>query len=151
MGDVHAVATSWRLDEGPISREEAREKIAWMSGNHESNAPGKLVHLCFAISLVDEDEIIGWCGLDNTLPEYKHPVLFYLLKRSYWNQGYATEAARAVIDYAFRRLDLPRIDSGAEQGNIASKRVMEKIGLHYLGEDEEGGYCFTLSKEEYCK
>jgi RimJ/RimL family protein N-acetyltransferase len=56
-----------------------------------------------------------------------------------------------VIDYAFRQLDLPRVDSEAAHENIASKRVMEKIGMRYLGEDDEGGYCFTLTKEEYCR
>ena len=49
MADAAAVASSWKLDAGPISYEEAQEKITWMFGNHEQNAPGRLVHLCLGI------------------------------------------------------------------------------------------------------
>jgi RimJ/RimL family protein N-acetyltransferase len=149
MNDVSAVASSWRLDEGPISRQEAEDKITWMLGNHVQNAPGRLVHLCLAIIHKDTQEFIGWCGLDHIDQGKINPVLFYLLKTSYWGKGLATEAAKAVIDYAFSELDLPRIDSATAYENIASKRVMEKIGMKYLGLDDEGGHFFALTKDEY--
>jgi ribosomal-protein-alanine N-acetyltransferase len=72
-----------------------------------------------------------------------------LLKESYWGKGLATEAAQAVIAYAFSELNLARIDSATDYENIASKRVMEKLGMRYLGLDEEGGHFFTLTKAEY--
>jgi RimJ/RimL family protein N-acetyltransferase len=147
--DAAAVAASWKLYEGPISPEEAGEAIARMMRNHAQNAPRRLVHLCLAIIHAETGEWVGWCGLDHTNPKHPHPVLFYLLKERYWGQGLATEAAGAVIDYAFRVLDLDRIDSAAAYDNLASKRVMEKIGMRYVGLDEEGGHFFTLSKEEY--
>ena len=149
MDDVEEVASSWRLDEGPISTKEAKDKITWMLGNHIQNGPGRIVHLCLAIMEKDTHEIIGWCGLDHLDRTMEHPVLFYLLKASYWGKGLATEAARAVLGYAFRELKLDRVDSGAAFENMASKRVMEKIGMRYLGVDEEGGHSFTLTKEEY--
>ena len=149
MDDVEDVASSWKLAEGPISRKEAEDKVIWMLGNHKQNVPGRLVHLCLAIIDKDTLEFIGWCGLDHLDQTRKNPVLFYLLKASYWGKGLATEAARAILGYAFGELDLARIDSGAAFENIASKRVMEKIGMRYLGIDEEGGYSFTLTKEEY--
>jgi len=147
--DAVAVASSWKLDAAPISHEEAKEKITWMFGNHEQNAPGRLVHLCLGIIQKNSQEFIGWCGLDHTDQTKANPVLFYLLKESYWGKGLATEAARAVLDYAFRELDLARIDSATAYENTASKRVMEKIGMMYLGLDEEGGHFFTLAKAEY--
>ena len=61
----------------------------------------------------------------------------------------ATEAAKAVLDYGFSKLKLARIDSGCSSENIASKRVMEKIGMRYIGRSEDGGYSFTLSKKEF--
>jgi len=149
MDDVEDVASSWKLDDGPISRQEAEDRVVWMLGNHKQNASRGLVHLCLAIIDKDTQEFIGWCGLDHLDQTKKNPVLFYLLKAGYWGKGLATEAGRAVLGYAFSELDLVRIDSGAAFENIASKRVMEKIGMRYLGIDEEGGYSFTLTKEEY--
>jgi len=149
MDDVEDVALSWKLDDGPISWIEAENKIVWMLGNHTQNGPRKLVHLCLAIVDKETQGFIGWCGLDHLDQAKNHPVLFYLLKASYWGKGLATEAARGVLDYAFRELDLARIDGGAAFENIASKRVMDKIGMRYLGRDQEGGHAFTLTKEEY--
>ncbi len=137
LEDIDEVAASWKLYEGPISLEEAEGQIRWMMGNHEQNEPGRLTHLCFAIIDKNSQEIIGWCGLDHLDQTKENPVLFYLLKESCWGKGLATEAARAVLSYAFVDLDLPRIDSGAAFENTASKRVMEKIGMRYLGIDEE--------------
>ena len=149
LDDVEGVAASWKLDDGPISRKEAEDKVNWMLGNHQQNAPGRLVHLCLAIIDKETQAFAGWCGLDHRDQTKKNPVLFYLLKASYWGKGLATEAARALLGCAFGELGLARIDSGAAFENIASKRVMEKLGMRYLGTDEEGGHAFTLAREEY--
>ena len=149
MEDIDEVAASWKLYEGPISLEEARGRVDWMMGNHEQNGPGRLVHLCLAIIDKNSQELIGWCGLDHLDQTKENPALFYLLKECFWGRGLATEAARAVLDYAFRELRLPRIDSGAAFENAASKRVMEKIGMQYLGIDKEGGHAFTMTREAY--
>ena len=53
----------------------------------------------------------------------------YAFHERYWGQGLASEAARGVIDHAFRRLGLERIVSFVEAPNTASHRVMEKLGL----------------------
>jgi len=149
MDDLEDVALTWRLDDGPISRQEAETQVRWMLDNHRQNAPGRLVHLCLAIIHKDTHEFIGWCGLDHRDRTKAAPVLFYLLKASYWGKGLATEAARAVLGCAFAELGLARVDSAAAFDNIPSKRVMEKIGMRYVGLDEEGGYSFTLTREEY--
>lgn len=149
LQDIDRVAESWRLDEGPISLEAARGRVQWMMDNHAQNMPGRLVHLCLAILDRRSPEIIGWCGLDHRDRSRDNPVLFYLLKQRCWGQGLATEAAQAVLGYAFGPLNLPRIDSAAAADNIASKRVMEKLGMAYLGTDPEGGYNFTMTREAY--
>jgi RimJ/RimL family protein N-acetyltransferase len=149
MEDIEDVAHSWKLDEGPLSRAEAEQKVSWMLDNHRQNALGRLVHLCLAIIPKDTRAFIGWCGLDHRDRSKAHPVLFYLLKASYWGQGLATEAAGAVLGYAFGELGLARVDGGAAFENVASRRVMEKIGMRYLGLDEGGGHSFTLAREEY--
>lgn len=149
MADVDSVASCWNLDEGPVPNSEAEQVINRMLSNHAQNKPGKIVHLCLAIIFKKTNEFIGWCGLDHTNPKDSDPALFYLLKKQYWGMGLATEAASALLDYAFRELELTSIHGGAAQDNLASKRIMEKIGMHYLGLDEEGGYAFTISRDEY--
>jgi len=149
MDDVEDVARTWRLDDRPIPFEKAKEEVNWMLDNHEKNAQGTFVHLCLAIFNKDNGQLIGWCGLDHHDQTKRSPVLFYLLKESYWGKGLATEAANAVLEYGFSKLGLARIDSGAASENIASKRVMEKIGMRYIGREEDGGYSFTLTKKEH--
>jgi ribosomal-protein-alanine N-acetyltransferase len=151
MKDVEQVASSWRLDEEPLSLTKAEEQVTWMLENHRRNAPGKVVHLCLAIVTKDTHEFIGWCGLDHRDRTRASPVLFYLLKAKYWGMGLATEAAEAVLRYAFDELGLAQVNGGAAFENLASKRVMEKLSMRYLGLDEEGGHSFTLTREEYLR
>jgi RimJ/RimL family protein N-acetyltransferase len=148
MADVDQVAGSWSLDEGRLSRTEAEEQVTWMLENHRRNAPGRVHHLCLAIVEKDSGLFIGWCGLDHRDKTKPHPVLFYLLKESYWGKGLATEAAGAVLRYAFGELGLARVDGAAAFDNLASKRVMEKLSMRYLGLDEGGGHSFTLGGDE---
>jgi RimJ/RimL family protein N-acetyltransferase len=148
MDDVEKVARRWKLDDGPISRQAAENQIRWMLANHRQNAPGRLVHLCLAIIDKETHTFIGWCGLDHRDRSQAHPVLFYLLAARHRGRGLATEAAHALVDYAFAELGQARIDGKTAAENVASKRVMEKIGMRYVGRDGEGAHCFTLGRAE---
>jgi len=149
MADIDGVVSSWNLDEEPISHSEAEQKINWMLSNHAQNVPGKIIHLCLVMIFKDTNEFVGWCGLDHTNNKDADPALFYLLKSNYWGKGLATEAARALLDYAFTQYKLSSIHGGASGDNLASKRVMEKIGMKYIGSDEEGGYTFAINRDKY--
>jgi RimJ/RimL family protein N-acetyltransferase len=148
MDDVDRVARSWRLDGQPLSRSEAEHKVETMLANHRRNAEGDFVHLCLAIVHQDTGEFIGWCGLDHRDRTNPAPVLFYLLKAAYRGRGLATEAARALLDYAFAELAQARIEGYAALENVASKRVMEKIGMRLVGEDDEV-YHFAIRREKH--
>jgi len=65
--------------------------------------------------------------------------LGYDFRSDYWNQGFATEAAAAVRDYAFNVLQLPRLISLIRVGNEASRRVSEKIGMGLVAEIKQSG------------
>ena len=82
----------------------------------------------FAITRAD-DALIGICGL--RMKPRKAPEIGYWLGAPYWGNGYATEAARAVIDHAFEDLGLEQIESGARVSNPASRRVLEKCGFQW--------------------
>ena len=149
LADADAVAACWNLDETPISRADAEEKIRRMAENHALMRPGKLRHLCLAVICKADNAFIGWCGLDHTNPGDADPALFYLLKAAYWGKGLATEAAGALLDFAFTQLELTSVHGGCAPDNLASKCVMEKIGMRYVGIDDEGGFAFTLSRDDY--
>lgn len=80
-------------------------------------------------------EFIGWCGL-KTRPERDNEIdLGYRFLKSSWGNGYATEAAYACLKYGFEELGLSRIVGRAMPQNTASLKVLEKIGMNYIGEE----------------
>jgi RimJ/RimL family protein N-acetyltransferase len=86
--------------------------------------------------------VIGYCGLFafpdiNGRPEIE---IGYRLERAAWGNGYATEAACAVRDYAFAILQIPRLIALIDPANVASIRVAEKIGMRYEQEVLLPGY-----------
>jgi RimJ/RimL family protein N-acetyltransferase len=72
---------------------------------------------------------IGWCALSNWNPDYRSAMIGYCLAEAAWGHGFATEAAGAVLQWAFATLDLNRVQSGADTRNHASERVLEKLGF----------------------
>jgi RimJ/RimL family protein N-acetyltransferase len=85
---------------------------------------------CFLIELAG-GEIIGGCGID--LSGRPHPEIGYWLGLPYWGCGYATEAARALIDHAFGELGCEQLTGRARVSNPASRRVLEKCGFQWTG------------------
>jgi RimJ/RimL family protein N-acetyltransferase len=83
---------------------------------------------CFVVTR--DGRVIGACGID---PREDGPELGYWLGVSCWGRGYATEAARALIDYAFADLDWETLFSGARVTNPASRRVLEKCAFQWTG------------------
>jgi RimJ/RimL family protein N-acetyltransferase len=86
----------------------------------------------FAITLLGSGELCGGVGLH---PDAAHPraELGYWIGAPYWGHGYATEAARAVVDFGFRELKLQRIFAHHFEGNQASGRILKKIGMKHEG------------------
>ena len=74
---------------------------------------------------------IGVCGIDWSRGE--RPELGYWFGAPYWGHGYATEAARAVIDHAFDEPAVEALVAGARVSNPASRRVLEKCGFQWTG------------------
>jgi len=82
-----------------------------------------------ALDRVSDGAFIGWCGLTRWNPDYRSAALGYCLTEAAWGQGYATEAARAVLQWAFDTLDLNRVQAETDTRNGASARVLQKIGF----------------------
>ncbi|OFV83006.1 MAG: hypothetical protein A2W26_11285 [Acidobacteria bacterium RBG_16_64_8] len=89
----------------------------------------------FTVVRKDTGVVIGDCGLERMdLGGDAIVELGYDIRRDCWNQGFATEAAAAVRDFPFQTLALPELTSLIRAGNLASRRVAEKIGMHLAGE-----------------
>ena len=82
-----------------------------------------------AIEHIADGVFIGWCGFFRWNPEYRSAGMGYCLAEAAWGQGIATEAAGAVLQWAFDTLDLNRVQAEADTRNRASERVLEKLGF----------------------
>jgi RimJ/RimL family protein N-acetyltransferase len=149
MGDVESVRDCWNLDGPHLSSEDAVAQVERIILNHERNQLGTFVHLCLAIIEKASGKYIGWCGIDHNDKSLAFPVIFFLLKKAYWGQGLATEAASAVLSFGLVDLGLQRIDGACAADNLASMHVMEKIGMHFIGHDKAGGIQLSVYREEY--
>ncbi len=86
-----------------------------------------------AIERAADGAFLGWCGLIEWDPDYRSASLGYCLDEAGWGQGYATEAAHALLRWAFDTLDLNRVQSETDTRNLASARVLEKLGFVHEG------------------
>lgn len=102
---------------------------AWIEHTLSANQKGKTYSL--AMVLKEDRLFIGCVSLDVSNNE-NQAELGYWVGRPYWGQGYATEAARKVMDFGFKELHLDRIFAAAMKNNPASCKVLQKIGMKPL-------------------
>ena len=129
--DAHALATLWTDPDvthfmgGP--RDYAK-LISIFEKDAKQNPPPRFD--LFPLIEKATGNIIGHCGLlDKDIEGTTEIELVYVLAKSAWGKGYATEIAKALRDYAFDTLKLNRIVSLIEPENIASQHVAEKVGM----------------------
>src|ERR1700686_5295441 len=85
-----------------------------------------------AVFLIESNHApIGMVGVD--WREQEAPELGYWLGVEYWGQGFATEAARAGIDFAFEEFEIEHLMSGARVANPNSRNILEKCGFQWSG------------------
>lgn len=92
-----------------------------------AGAIGKCV---YAITKADNGAFLGCCGIEPH-EDGRTVELGYWLGEPYWNQGYVTEAAHALIDMVFRTRDVDQIDARCRVMNIPSRRVIQKCGFQF--------------------
>jgi [ribosomal protein S5]-alanine N-acetyltransferase len=82
-----------------------------------------------AIDRADDSAFVGWTCLVKWNPDFRSASMGYCLDDALWGQGFATEAAGALLEWAFATLDLNRVQAETDTRNIASGRVLEKLGF----------------------
>jgi ribosomal-protein-alanine N-acetyltransferase len=120
------------------SREETDTALLSMIRHWQRHGYGR-----WAVVHRSTQKLIGYGGLrcfDGT------PELVYLLARPYWNRGFATELANRCLEYGFMRHEFEHIIALTRPRNMASRRVMEKIGMRY----EQRTNVFNIDVVKYC-
>ena len=112
----------------PYSEEMAEE---WIKIHEPAFREGKMA--TYAITLKDGGELIGAISLMDFTKLSNHARIGFWIGVPYWNKGYCTEAGKAVLEYGFLERRLNRIYTGYMSSNLASGRVLEKLGMVYEG------------------
>ncbi len=121
LANDRRIAENTRRIPHPYSPTDARDFIGAVNGANGETA--------FLITLRDAT-IVGACGI---AMQDGAPDLGYWLGAKSWGQGYATEAVRGLLDFAFTERNHEWLQAGARVTNPASRRVLEKCGFQWTG------------------
>lgn len=121
---------------------------AWIAQLHEAPGPDPWT-LGFAVVHRDDDRVIGGAGFKGPPDGDGVVEIAYGIAPSYRGRGYATEAARALVEFSLERVDVTSIRAHTKPGNDASGRVLAKCAFHRLGEvlDPEDGLVSRWERE----
>lgn len=99
----------------------------------EAKAAEPRLNYILGVQEKTDPALIGWCGVIIRDAQEREAELGFTLARHVWGKGYATEAAWAALNFAFGELSLHRVFATAHPENLASRRILEKIGMTYEG------------------
>ncbi|BAZ22240.1 putative acetyltransferase [Kalymmatonema gypsitolerans NIES-4073] len=112
---------------GPKTLKQTQSLLENVLASYENQGRG-----LYAVVHKDDQKLIGYCGfLEQEIDGQREIEISYRLASAYWGKGLATEAAKAIRDYAFSQLGLTRLISIIEPENIRSIRVADKIGMRH--------------------
>ena len=124
----------------PRTREATRRKF------RDHLAPRSGLLRLWATVLKETGGYIGYCGVyphfGKAGPIPGEGALGFTLASAWWNRGLATEAAGAFVDFGFRELRLRRIVASVQAGNMASARILEKLGFRLWLLERVNSRCF---------
>lgn len=117
--------TSW---DHYASLADAYRFVHWAMGRYQRRAEAP-----WGIVLKGEDKLIGTIGFTDHAPLHRRAEVSYAISAKYWRQGLTPEALDRTVRYGFEALRLNRIEARCIPENVASARVMEKVGMVYEG------------------
>jgi len=120
-------------DDGPVEKATIRDLISQSIQMFSEESIG-----LFGIRRRCSESLIGFCGFVR-LAGMDEPELAYELTQRAWGKGLATEASLACLRHAFEDADPGRVIAGADAQNAASLRVIEKLGMRFLGNMNPNG------------
>ena len=145
------------LGKNPIkTKAQAQEAIQFIKDQYEERGIGR-----FAAVEKSSGNFIGWSGLKFNTGEKEvlgdkkdfYDIGYRFIPR-YWGKGYASESSFATLDFGFTELNIETMCGAAEIENIASNKVLQKIGLKFIEDfiyEGEKINWYELKKEDYAK
>lgn len=127
---MHSNAHVMRYWDGPPWTEPGRA-ARFIANSRQLADEGTGIRLI--IERISDGGFIGWCVLSRWNPDFRSAATGYCLAEEAWGHGYATEAAGALLAWAFDTLDLNRVQAEADTRNPASRHVLEKLGFQHEG------------------
>jgi len=115
---------------GPNSEEDTKKFIR-RTMEYQRSEPRKDFEI--AVTLKTEQSLIGSCSISATDLSNQEGVIGYCFHPHFWGQNYATETAMALLEFGFEQFNLHRIFAVCAPENVASMRVLEKIGMQREG------------------
>jgi ribosomal-protein-alanine N-acetyltransferase len=146
------------LPEDVMSLEDTKRVLTWIIECYGKNTSENIVKFSVGVFHKEECKLIGWCGLGPLEFEPSEIEIYYGFSQDCWGKGFATEAAKAMLDYGFQVIGLNRIVAIVMPENVASKRVIEKMGMIYQKQVKnlppkhkiyQGDYYYSLTRNEY--
>lgn len=124
LADNHHIAQMLARMPHPYGEAEARAFLAMAKAPRRGG-------VTYTLTLAGSDTLVGCAGLNAT---DRGLELGYWIGEPYWRRGYATEAAHALVDLAFRDTDISVLHASCRVINPASRRVIHKCGFQYAGQ-----------------
>lgn len=118
----------------PFKKSDAKE---WINYCRSTSKQRPRTEYIFAVTFKGEDKMIGEVILNELDLEQKKSEFAFWLSESHWKKGIMTEAVKAVIDFAFKKLKLNRLEIAAFAENKASNKLAKKLGFRYEGTKRE--------------
>ena len=120
----------------------AEKMINWILNHWQKRGYG-----LWAVELKETDALLGRCGL-SYIADTAEVEVDFILDRVYWGKGFATEAGQASMQFGFAEMGLSTIIGIVHPENLASQRVLSKIGLHFVEATEYFGMaCYKFVGE----
>ncbi len=114
-----------------MSLQEYKNLFSWLLNCYETSYTADWFKYSFVITDKEAGNHIGWCGVGCLDFDHKYKEVYYLIGKSHWGKGYATEAVHEFTEYCFNILGLSKLVAVVKPQNIASKHVLEKLGFSY--------------------
>ena len=122
------------MEQFPATLDREESKALWSNLKNHCDEHG---YTYFAVDLLSTGEFIGLIGLKNQTYPYQYTPFVdvgWRVLPAYWGKGYATEGARACLEFAFDQLGIDKVYGVAAHSNVPSLCVMQKIGMEKIDE-----------------
>lgn len=115
-------------------------------------------HFAWVIRDSDSEAFIGEVGLTLSHPRFKKAEIFFNILPEFWGKGLASEAARVVMDFAFSKLQIHRLEAGVAVANSKSIKLIERLGMQQEGRHRKilplatgwsDNYSYAILKEDW--